>query len=87
MYIYQEIDNAIFIEDNQIWLKYDNKTVIPEGFCYTYSNNDVSLKTEDFSMMTTLPRMYDETEDEKCYLKPSMRGIFNTTMKYIFGKD
>ena len=38
-------------------------------------------------MMTTLPRLYSVTKSGKCYIKPSMRGLFNTTMKYIFGKD
>lgn len=38
-------------------------------------------------MMTTLPRLYDINKENKCYLKPSKRGLFNSTMKYIFGKD
>lgn len=38
-------------------------------------------------MMTTLPRLYGITKNGKCFIKPSMRGLFNTTMKYIFGKD
>ena len=38
-------------------------------------------------MLTTLPRLYGITKDGKCFIKPSKRGLFNTTMKYIFGKD
>lgn len=38
-------------------------------------------------MLTTLPRLYSTTNDGKCFLKPSMRGLFNSTMKYIFGKN
>ena len=38
-------------------------------------------------MLTTLPRMYSINSEGKCYIKPCIRGLFNTTMKYIFGKD
>ena len=39
-------------------------------------------------MLATLPRLYDFSENKKkCFIKPSKRGLFNSTMKYIFGKD
>lgn len=64
-----------------------NKTVSPEAFCFTQAENDGSLKTEDFAMLATLSRLYGIREDGKCYLKPSKRCLFNSTMKYIFGEN
>lgn len=87
MNFFSTIDNALYIENNNEWLKFNNMTINPEGFCFTKAKNDGTLKTEDFAMMTTLPRLYSTTKDGKCYIKPSMRGLFNSTMKYIFGKD
>lgn len=58
-----------------------------QGFCLFKANENDDLKTEDFAMMTTLPPLYSFTKSGKCYIKPSMRGLFNTTMKYIFGAD
>lgn len=81
------VSEALYIENNQIWYKYNNITIEPEGFCSIKAQNDGTLKTEDFAMMTTLPRLYSLTKDGKCYLKPSKRGLFNTTMKYIFGRE
>ena len=37
-------------------------------------------------MLTTLPRLYGINSDGQCYLKPKFRGVFNSTMKYIFGE-
>lgn len=64
-----------------------NKIVSPEAFCFTQAENDGSLKTEDFAMLATLSRLYGIREDGKCYLKPSKRCLFNSTMKYIFGEN
>ena len=38
-------------------------------------------------MMITFSRLYGITNNGKCYIKPSKRGLFNSTMKYIFGKE
>ena len=37
-----------------------------------------------FAMLTVLPRLY-KIHDGKCFIKPKLRGVFNNTMKYIFG--
>lgn len=86
--IFPTIDNLNYIEDNSKWFRLGkNQTITPESFCFTQAQKDGSLKTEDFAMLVTLPRLYDVTKYGKCYIKPSMRGMFNSTMKYIFGKD
>lgn len=82
------INKSIYFEDNRKWYKKgNNKTFMPESFCSVHAQNDGSLKTENFAMLTTLPRLYDVTKSGKCFIKHSKRGSFNTTMKYIFGKD
>ncbi|KAK8847923.1 hypothetical protein M9Y10_018971 [Tritrichomonas musculus] len=82
------IKSATYIENNSKWYKLSNQPNYPiQGFCLLKANENDDLKTEDFAMMTTLPRLYSFTKSGKCYIKPSMRGLFNTTMKYIFGAD
>lgn len=86
--VFPTVKSARFIENNQRWYKLGNgKTVTPEGFCFIKAQRDSSLETEDFAMLSTLPRLYDSTENGRCFIKPSMRGLFNSTMKYIFGKN
>ncbi len=80
--------SAKYIENNQTWFKLgEGRTFHPEGFCFTKAQKDGSLKLEDFAMLTTLPRLYNLTENGKCYLSPANRGLFNSTMKYIFGRN
>ncbi|KAK8865013.1 hypothetical protein M9Y10_010542 [Tritrichomonas musculus] len=87
-YVFPTIDDALYTENNIYWIKNSYNQRLPsESFCYAQSKIDGSLKTEDFAMLTTLPRLYNINKDGKCYIKPSMRGLFNTTMKYIFGKN
>lgn len=87
--VFPTINKTIYQENNSKWFKFNEKNLssIPESYCLTNAQNDGLLKTEDFAMLTTLPRLYDVTKSGKCYIKPSMRGLFNSTMKYIFGKD
>lgn len=86
--VFPTVERSTYFEDNQKWYKKSaNVSMIPEGFCNVRAQNDGSLKTEDFAMLATLPRLYDVTKSGRCYIKPSKRGLFNTTMKYIFGKD
>ena len=80
--------SALFIENNQTWFKSNNDNIItPQGFCFTKAQNDGFFQTDDLAMLTTLPRLYNISKDGKCYLIPSKRGLFNSTMKYIFGKN
>ena len=58
---------------------------VPYGFCRTIT--DDGLNTVDLSMLSTLPRLYGITDNNVCYLKPKFRGVFNSTMKYIFGSN
>ena len=58
---------------------------IPKGFCQITTDDD--LTAVDLSILTTLPRLYNINDDGKCYIKPKFRGVFNATMKYIFGSD
>lgn len=88
MNIFPSIKNAIYIDNQQYWFKLNKFMRLPhEGFCSIKAINNDLLKTEDYAMLTTLPRLYGSTDDGKCFIKPSMRGLFNSTMKYIFGKD
>lgn len=80
--------SALFIENNQTWFKSNNGHIItPQGFCFAKAQNDGIFQTDDLAMLTTLPRLYNISKDGKCYLIPSKRGLFNSTMKYIFGKN
>ncbi|KAK8837374.1 hypothetical protein M9Y10_036807 [Tritrichomonas musculus] len=86
--IYATVDRSRYYENEGTWYKYDeNFTMNPEPFCYGKSLNDGTLQTADFAMMTTLPRLYGINEEGRCYIKPSKRGLFNSTMKYIFGRE
>lgn len=81
------VNSALFIETSETWLKYrDEKTILPQSFCSVQAQNGGLLHTDDLAMLTTLPRLYN-VSDGKCYLIPSKRGLFNSTMKYIFGKN
>lgn len=72
------------IEDNDYRYKFgENFQLDEDSFCFTKSKNDETLKTEDFSMLTTLPRLFGTTDSGRCYIKPSKRGTVNSTMKYI----
>ena len=87
-YDYSYIDN-LYYEDrtNVPFIKSINQTTsdIPQSFCYSHSNDN--FYTDDFAIMTTLPRLYGLSEEGQCFIKPKFRGVFNTTMKYIFGPD
>ncbi|KAK8843106.1 hypothetical protein M9Y10_025297 [Tritrichomonas musculus] len=86
--VFPSVNNATFIETSQDWYKIDGQHyVTSEGFCLNHALLDDSLQTVVFAMLSTLPRLYKLTEKGKCYIKPSMRGLFNTTMKYIFGRN
>ena len=86
--VFPRVDQLKYYEDNDYRYKFDeNFSVNTESFCSTKSFNDGTLKTDDFAMLTTLPRLYGITASGRCYIKPSKRGVFNSTMKYIFGRD
>ena len=78
-----------YVEADETWYKYlINYTIdTPPSYCSKTSLSDSLYNTVDFAMMTTLPRLYGVTKDKKCYIKPNKRGVFNSTMKYIFGKN
>lgn len=86
--VFPIINNTLYIENQEKWYKLNNnRTIKPDSFCYLTAKNEDSLNIVDISMLTTLPRLYGTTKNGKCYIKPNLRGLFNTTMKYIFGKD
>ena len=86
--IFPAIKSAKYFQNDEIWYKFNqNQTISPEGFCFNQAQKDGTFHTEDFAMLTTLPRLYGVNDDGKCFIKPPKRGLFNTTMKYIFGKD
>jgi hypothetical protein len=80
------VTNIVFEENNEKWIR-DNRTQynIPT-FCSSTGMIDKMYDTADFAFMTTLPRLY-EYKNNTCTVKPKLRGVFNNTMKYIFGKD
>jgi hypothetical protein len=81
-----EVKNIGYIQNDEKWIS-DNYTKynIPQ-FCFTTGTVDTMYKTADFAFMATLPRLY-EKYNNTCRIKPSMRGVFNTSMKYIFGPN
>jgi hypothetical protein len=81
-----DISNIKFIENNETWTDYNiTHSYIPD-FCKATARADSIYSVEDFAFMTTLPRLY-KVDGNKCSINPKLRGVFNTTMKYIFGKD
>lgn len=87
-YPYSTIKSVKYFEDNSKWFKNgNNQSFAPESFCNLNSASNKEIKTVDLAMYSTLPRLYDFNKDGKCFIKPSMRGLFNSTMKYIFGKN
>ncbi|KAK8883760.1 hypothetical protein M9Y10_042859 [Tritrichomonas musculus] len=81
-------ENVTFIENYTKWDRLGKMKIInKDGFCYTHSPFDDSFRIDDFAFLTTLPRFYTITKSGKCIVDPSKRGMFNTTMKYIFGED
>ena len=73
----------------EIWDKFENSSYHKPtpGFCYASADVNIQLSAPDFAVMTTLPRLYGINDAGKCYLKPKFRGVFNSTMKYIFGNN
>ena len=87
-YSFSTIKSVNYFENNSKWFKTNSyQTYLPESYCYIHSPTNGYLKTDDLSMLTTLPRLYSFNKNGNCFIKPSMRGLFNSTMKYIFGKN
>ena len=62
----------------------------PNGLCNITSQINVGFQTDDLAMLLTLPRLYRINftgNNRGCYIIPNQRGVFNATMKYIFGED
>ena len=55
-------------------------------FCDISSDLAKSMHSDDIAMLTVLPRLY-KVHNGKCFIKPKLRGVFSSTMKYIFGQD
>ena len=83
-----EVNYIIYNDNNTEWHRYSDNfsTGLPE-FCNVELNYDTGMRSDDILMLTTLPRLYKYTSDGKCIIQPALRGVFNTTMKYIFGRD
>ena len=77
-------DNRSIIE----FIKHNNTIIgdVAKPFC-NFHSDETEFKTEDFALLSTLPRLYDVNTEGKCFIKPKFRGVFNSTMKYIFGED
>ena len=89
LYDYPFIDYLSFEDRSSIaFVKQEGKifTDVQKSFC-NVNSDETPFTTEDFSMLTTLPRLYGINSDGKCFIKPKFRGVFNSTMKYIFGED
>ena len=70
--------------NDTVWYRNRNNTNMTQYNIPTIC--DLS-KTFDYAMLLTLPRLYEVDKDYTCRIKPHLRGIFNSTMKYIFGED
>ena len=81
------VDLVHFQKDESKWNKTkENIATEPPTFCSVTPEYAPSMKTDNVAMLTTLPRLYG-VHDGKCFIKPKLRGVFNSTMKYIFGED
>ena len=75
---YEDRNNIPFNKSNL-----RNSPDIPQSFCNVHTED--GMDTVDLSILTTISRLYGINEEGKCYIKPKFRGVFNSTMKYIFG--
>ena len=83
---YYDHTNDLLIKDS---LLPDDYT-FSDGMCNISSQIDVGFRTDDMAMLATLPRMYRINVSDRgrgCYIIPNQIGVFNSTMKYIFGED
>ena len=92
LYDFPYIDYLEYVDSKGIPFKIDEQNNISrkdniKSFCYINSQRNIPFSTTDFAMLTTLPRLYKVNEYGQCYIKPKFRGVFNSTMKYIFGED
>ena len=89
LYPYPYVDTLYYYDNSLLPFIKNNESLIPStaSFCSTSVNERIPYMTSDFAILTTLPRLYGKTEDGKCYIKPKFRGVFNSTMKYIFGEN
>ena len=73
----------------EIWDKFENSSYHKPtpSYCYVSADVNIQMSAPDFAVLTTLPRLYGINDAGKCYLKPKFRGVFNSTMKYIFGSN
>ena len=86
VYDMPNIEYVNFIKDDNVWERNNNTKNDVPGFCSTSGLQDSYYKVDDFAFMTTLPRLYT-FNNNSCFIKPKLRGVFNSTMKYIFGGD
>ena len=82
------VPDISLIEYEPTWVWNFRAGITPpnELYCNATVSRGIDMNTADFAILTTLPRLY-AVHDGKCYIKPRLRGVFNTTMKYIFGED
>ena len=86
-----DVRKITYEENNELWIRNLNNNIttynkVP-GFCSVTTNIESPFKTDDFAMMLTLPRLYEIDSNKKCRIKTHLRGVFNSTMKYIFGQN
>jgi hypothetical protein len=81
------IDLLKYTKNEEVWNRNDERFSFP-ALCKTQPFIKTSLNTVDFAVLATLPRLYYvDKSDGKCYIKPKLRGVFDSTMKYVFGED
>jgi len=81
-----DITKLKYVNNASIWDRNNLNFNVP-GFCKASSYTKSGLTLDDFAVLLTLPRLYSINSSGKCYIKPKMRGVFNSTMKYVFGPN
>ena len=87
-YDYPSVEYVEYVNRNDIpFIKRASRQNPDNPYGYCKITTDDGLNTIDLSILTTLPRLYAVNDNGKCYIKPKLRGVFNSTMNYIFGTN
>ena len=85
------ISNLSYSFDDTIWYRNRNNSNIKQynipEICSIPSEYNYGFGLDDYAVLQTLPRLYEVDKDYTCRIKPYQRGVFNSTMKYLFGEN
>ena len=80
------VTNVAYEKNSEYWIRTKAGAAVPtKPFCKITPDLTSSFGIDDIAMLTVLPRLY-KIHNGKCFIKPKLRGVFNSTMRYIFGQ-